>query len=162
MCSSDLTIVWLGQGSFPEPLPACFTVTTDKTVWDNAVAAWNAAHAPSLSDIAPPIVSMFQPGIVGDLILTGVDSLIATASDDRGIASVQFQLDGADIGPPQTSPIAYLPTGPDGPYTRDLTTKYMFSQNWAGVPTGQHTVQAVARDAAGHVTTSASVSVTVQ
>jgi len=38
----------------------------------------------------------------------------------------------------------------------------MFSQNWAGVPTGQHTVQAVARDAAGHVTTSASVTVTVQ
>ncbi len=160
-CSNN-TIVWLGDGDFPEPLPACFTLTTDKTVWDNAVATWNAAHPASLSDIAPPIVSMFQPGIVGDLILTGVDSLIATASDDRGITSVQFQLDGADIGPPQTSPIAYLPAGPDSPFTRDLTTKYMFSQNWAGVPTGQHTVQAVARDAAGHVTTSASVTVTVQ
>ncbi len=159
-CSNN-TIVWLGQGSFPEPLPACFTVTTDKTVWDNAVAAWNAAHAPSMSDIAPPIVSMFQPGIVGDAILTGTDSLIATATDDRDVVGVQFQLDDSPIGAEQTAPIAYTPSGPNSPYTRDLTSKYLLLVNTTGISNGAHTVSAIARDAAGHATTSATVNVTV-
>ena len=43
-CSNNV-IVWLGPGAFPEPLPSCFTVTTDKSVWDNAVATWKAKHA---------------------------------------------------------------------------------------------------------------------
>jgi len=42
-CSNNI-IVWLGAGEFPEPVPSCFTLTRDKSVWDNAVAAWRAAH----------------------------------------------------------------------------------------------------------------------
>ena len=42
-CSGN-TIVWLGGGAYPEPLPSCFTVTTDKGVWDRAVADWKARH----------------------------------------------------------------------------------------------------------------------
>ena len=38
-CSNNI-IVWLGEGEFPDPLPDCFTVTTDRSVWDNAVAQW--------------------------------------------------------------------------------------------------------------------------
>jgi hypothetical protein len=30
------------QGEFPTSLPGCFTITTDRTVWDDAVAAWSA------------------------------------------------------------------------------------------------------------------------
>jgi hypothetical protein len=43
-CSGNV-MVWLGDGPFPgPPLPSCFTVTTDRTVWDDAVAAWKARH----------------------------------------------------------------------------------------------------------------------
>ena len=42
-CSNNI-MVWLGPGSFPATLPSCFTITTDRTVWDNAVADWIARH----------------------------------------------------------------------------------------------------------------------
>jgi len=42
-CSNN-TIVWLGSGPYPAEVPSCFTVTTDRAVWDDAVAAWKAAH----------------------------------------------------------------------------------------------------------------------
>lgn len=48
-CSNN-TVVWLGLGPYPDPLPAtfndqpCFTVTTDPSVWDDAVKAWLAMH----------------------------------------------------------------------------------------------------------------------
>jgi hypothetical protein len=44
-CSNNI-VVWLGAGDFPDPLPKtfngkqCFTITTDKTGWDNAVQGW--------------------------------------------------------------------------------------------------------------------------
>jgi hypothetical protein len=40
-CSNNI-VVWLGQGPFPEQLPSCFKVTTDKSVWDNALLSWKA------------------------------------------------------------------------------------------------------------------------
>jgi len=42
-CSNNV-MVWLGPGSYPAPLPSCFTITTDRTVWDRAVTAWKQAH----------------------------------------------------------------------------------------------------------------------
>jgi len=42
-CANNV-MVWLGPGSFPATLPSCFTVTTDRSVWDNAVADWLARH----------------------------------------------------------------------------------------------------------------------
>jgi hypothetical protein len=48
-CSNN-TVVWLGSGSYPDPLPTtfnnqpCFTITTDPSVWDNAVANWLSTH----------------------------------------------------------------------------------------------------------------------
>jgi myo-inositol-hexaphosphate 3-phosphohydrolase len=48
---SDNIAVWKGSGSFPgvvgsDPTTGqpCFTVTTDRSVWGNAVNAWRAAH----------------------------------------------------------------------------------------------------------------------
>lgn len=38
-CSNN-TMVWLGKGPFPYTLPGCIKLTTDKKVWDNAVAQW--------------------------------------------------------------------------------------------------------------------------
>jgi hypothetical protein len=42
-CANNV-MVWLGAGMFPTSLPACFTVVTDRAVWDDAVARWKARH----------------------------------------------------------------------------------------------------------------------
>ena len=48
-CSNNI-MVWLGSGNYPEPLPQtlngqpCFTITTDKILWDNAVNTWISTH----------------------------------------------------------------------------------------------------------------------
>ena len=42
-CSNNV-MVWLGPGDYPGSLPACFTVTTDRRVWDAAVADWMRRH----------------------------------------------------------------------------------------------------------------------
>jgi hypothetical protein len=42
-CANNV-MVWLGSGSYPAPLPACFTITTDRAVWDDAVATWKTRH----------------------------------------------------------------------------------------------------------------------
>ena len=42
-CSGNV-MVWLGEGPYPGTLPPCFTLTRDKSVWDDAVAKWKAAH----------------------------------------------------------------------------------------------------------------------
>jgi len=41
---SNTVMVWLGAGPYPTSLPSCFTVTTDRAVWDAAVADWKARH----------------------------------------------------------------------------------------------------------------------
>ena len=48
-CSNNI-VVWLGSGPYPDLLPAtfdghpCFTITTDRSVWDQAVKTWLASH----------------------------------------------------------------------------------------------------------------------
>lgn len=43
--STNNTVVWLGGGEYPcLPLPAGWTLTTDRAVWDKAVSSWKAAH----------------------------------------------------------------------------------------------------------------------
>jgi hypothetical protein len=48
-CSNNV-VVWLGDGAYPDPLPEtfdgqpCFTITTDKTIWDHAVQNWMDRH----------------------------------------------------------------------------------------------------------------------
>lgn len=48
-CSNNI-VVWLGDGAYPDTLPntfngqECFSITTDKTVWDNAVQDWMNRH----------------------------------------------------------------------------------------------------------------------
>lgn len=42
-CENNI-LVWFGPGSFPATVPSCFTVTNDKSVWDNAVRNWKIRH----------------------------------------------------------------------------------------------------------------------
>jgi hypothetical protein len=42
--TDNVTIIWLGSGSFRWSVPPGTTVTTDRTVWDDARATWLARH----------------------------------------------------------------------------------------------------------------------
>jgi hypothetical protein len=75
--------------------------------------------------------------------VSGTVSVSANASDNVGVAGVQFLLDGSNLGTEVTA----------APYT--------LSWNTTSATNGSHTISARARDAAGNQTTSATVSVTV-
>jgi hypothetical protein len=101
----------------------------------------NEASATVTGDTTPPTVSLTAPA--NNATVSGSVAVSATASDDVGVVGVQFKLDGANLG------------------VEDTTSPY--SVNWAttAASNGGHTLTAVARDAAGHTTTSAAVTVTV-
>jgi hypothetical protein len=175
-CSGNV-IAWFGTGTWaaaisPEQDPevqygsACFKVVSGAAAqvsWDSAVAVWqakwDAEHSTPLPDIAPPIVSVFPPPQYWPATtFTGLVTLIATAVDDRAVTSVQFKLNGANIGAPVTqdaaSGDATSGNGFSGP------TKYRRSWHSWEVANGTYTLTAVAQDAAGHATASAGVPVT--
>jgi hypothetical protein len=149
-CSGNV-MVWLGSGAFPEPLPSqpgCFTLLTGaagQQYWDSAVAAWEAAHPNLLTDIAPPIVSLWLP--TAGATLTGNATLTATAVDDRDVVGVQFKLDGLDIGPEVTQ--------------ESPTARFTLAWDSSSKTNGTYSLTATARDAAGHTTTAAGISVTI-
>ena len=161
-CKNNV-MVWLGSGSYPETLPTtfngqpCFTIMTGAAglqYWNNAVAQWYAAHPDPLPDVAPPIVSLFSPGISGSTTLTGTVTIVATANDDRAVVGVQLQLNGQNIGAEVTQ---------DGVSGDDMfgPTHYALTWDSHGVANGTYTLTAIARDTAGQTTTSAGVTVTV-
>ncbi|MGB2713846.1 MAG: Ig-like domain-containing protein [Vicinamibacterales bacterium] len=92
-------------------------------------------------DTTAPTVSMTAPS--SGASVSGTTSLSANASDNVGVAGVQFNVDGSPVGSEDTS----------GPYS--------LSWNTTSVANGSHSITAVARDAAGNQTTSAAVSVNV-
>jgi hypothetical protein len=92
-------------------------------------------------DTTAPIISLTSP--TNQAVVSGSVTVTANATDNRGIAGVQFKLDGANLGTEDTA----------APYSRSWTT---------GIPqNGTHTLTAVARDAAGNTSTAAAVTVTV-
>ena len=95
----------------------------------------------SNSDVTPPVVSMTAPS--GGATVIGTITLSATASDNIGVAGVQFQVDGVNFG------------------SEDTLAPYSISWSSTSVLNGSHTITARARDAAGNRTTSAGVAVTV-
>ncbi|MBI2120227.1 MAG: fibronectin type III domain-containing protein, partial [Parcubacteria group bacterium] len=93
------------------------------------------------TDTTPPSVSITSPTF--DVTVSGTITVTATASDNVGVAGVQFKIDGINLG------------------SEDTTSPYSASWNTAAGTNGFHTVAAVARDTAGNVTTSSGVRVTV-
>lgn len=118
-------------------------VIDDVEIYDRAL---NAAEIQGLflqpsQDITAPQVSVISP--VTGAQLSGTYPLSATASDNIGVAAVQFIVDGADFGAEVSA----------APYTLALLS--------ANLADGTHTIAARARDAAGNTTTSAPVNITV-
>ena len=89
----------------------------------------------------PPSVTLTAP--TPGASVAAITQLSATATDDVGVAGVQFQVDNVNVG----SEITVAP--------------YSLGWDTTSTPNGTHTVRAVARDAAGNVTVSPAVTVTV-
>jgi Bacterial Ig domain len=92
-------------------------------------------------DTSAPSVSVTGP--TGGAALAGVVALAATASDNVGVAGVQFRIDGANVG------------------AEDTSAPFAFTWNSATVANGPHAITAVARDAAGNTTVSAMLDVVI-
>jgi hypothetical protein len=108
-------------------------------------AANNSATSSSVtvtvSDTTPPTVAVTFPS--PGATVSGTVTVTASASDDVGVAAVQFQLDGANLG------------------AEDTTNPYSIAWDTSSAAPGTHSLRAVARDVAGNISTSSSVTVTV-
>jgi hypothetical protein len=118
-----------------------YYVVTAQDANGNVSAPSNEASVAVAGDVTPPSVAIDSPS--DGAAVTGAIAITATAGDDIGVASVQFELDGIALGAPDTS----------APY----------SINWPTTSTtnGVHTLAALARDAQGNETRSTPVTVTV-
>jgi glucose/arabinose dehydrogenase len=96
-------------------------------------------NAPA-SDVQPPVATLTLPANLA-ANLSGTVTLTATATDNVGVASMEFQVDGVTLGALDTSP----------PYSTTVDSNLYAS--------GQHVVRARARDAAGNVSNWASATV---
>ena len=125
------------------PIPTLSSVTINDTA--PATDRYNLFIAEIKANVAPdttaPTVSITAPA--AGATLSGTTTVTASASDNVGVAGVQFKLDGANIGAEVTS------------------APYQIPWNTVSTSNGSHSLTAVARDAAGNTTTSSAVSVTV-
>ena len=102
-----------------------------------------SATTPSVttSDTTAPAISLTAPA--GNTTVSGTVAVSGTASDNIGVAGVQFKLDNINLG------------------AEDTTSPYSVSWNTTSATNGFHTILAVARDAAGNRATSTARTVTV-
>ena len=96
---------------------------------------------PSGPDVTAPTVSLTAPA--ANAIVAGTVTVSASASDNVGVAGVQFLLDGANLG------------------AADSTSPYSVSWNTTTATNGTHRLQARATDVAGNSTTTADRFITV-
>jgi hypothetical protein len=113
-------------------------LTTDTT----CVPTGTGDNCAGTTDTTAPTVSVTSP-TAGTTVSGSSVALSANATDNVGVVGVQFKVDGTNVG------------------AEDTTSPYSVTWNSTSVSDGNHTVTAVARDAAGNTTTSSSVSVTV-
>ncbi|MBI4168787.1 MAG: Ig-like domain-containing protein [Acidobacteria bacterium] len=92
-------------------------------------------------DTTPPSVSITSPA--SGATVSGTTAVTASASDNVGVAGVQFFVDGSALG------------------SEDTAAPYSASWDTTTVANGSHSLTATARDAAGNSRTSTAVTVTV-
>ena len=105
------------------------------------VISTNPGSSSNPVDATPPTVTMSAPA--NGATLSGVVAVSATASDNIGVAGVQFKLNGSNLG------------------TEDTTSPYSISWGTTTATNGSYTLTATARDAAGNTTTATNITVTV-
>jgi hypothetical protein len=105
--------------------------------WSNSITVDPASAAVLLAqnsgDTTPPSVSLTTP--TSGATVSGTTNITASASDNVGVAGVQFRLDGIALA-------------------TDTAAPYTYSWNTTQAVNGTHTLVAVAHDAAGKYATS--------
>jgi hypothetical protein len=132
---ADGTDGWSASWDTLTELDGSHTVTATAT--DTGGNTSTDANAVTV-DNTPPVVAVSSP--LAGATVSGTIPVEATASDNQGVASVQFFVDGASIG---------TDTSASGGWT-------VFWNTTTGSD-GPHTLTATARDRAGHATTSGPV-----
>src|SRR6202140_1618656 len=117
------------------------TLSTTDTTQTVVLRDVTITFGPSGPDTTPPSVSISSP--TANQTVTGTIPVTATASDNVAVASVQFKLDGANLGAPVTS------------------APYQISWNTTSASNASHSLTAVATDTSNNSTTSTAVAVTV-
>jgi chitodextrinase len=107
----------------------------------NCIPTSTGDNCTPATDNTPPTVSMSAPS--NGATVSGPTTVSANASDNVGVTSVQFKLDGAALG------------------AADITSPYTYSWDTTKVSNGSHTLTATASDAATNTTTSTAVTVNV-
>jgi uncharacterized protein (TIGR03118 family) len=118
--------------------PADLTATAYDAYGNATASPPIAVTVDNVPDLTPPVVALTAPA-AGDV--TGTVTVSADATDNVGVAQVQFFSGATSIG-------------------TDTSAPYSVQWNTAGF-TGTQQLTAVARDGAGNTTTSAAVTVTV-
>jgi hypothetical protein len=109
-------------------------------IYANAVAWLANGSGGGGGDVTPPTASITAPA--NGATVSGTASVTANASDNVGVAKVEFYLDGAI-------------------QSTDTASPYSWSWNTTASSNGSHALVAKAYDAAGNVGTSSTVTVTV-
>jgi YD repeat-containing protein len=94
-----------------------------------------------IKDATAPTVSITSPA--ANAVVSGTVTINATAADNIAVAKVEFYIDGVLL-------------------STDLTSPYSASWNTVSATVGIHSLTAKAYDAAGNITTSVAISVTVK
>ncbi len=115
------------------------------------IEAYNASGTSAASNnlnVVTPLADTLNPSVaitspVSGAAVSGTITISANASDNVGVAGVQFLADGVNIG------------------AEDISAPYSISYNTSALTNGTHVISARARDAAGNVATALGVSVGV-
>jgi hypothetical protein len=117
--------------------------TTTEAQYPSEFSLSSSTAPPPPPSPVPPTVSMSAPAPSASLSGTTTVSATASAASGASISSVQFQLNGANLGSPVTK----------SPYT--------YSWNTTTIANGTYTLTAIATDSNNATTTASKVSVTV-
>ena len=138
--SSPYSITWTPTAAGTRTLTARATDNLNATT-TSAGVGFTVTNPPG-PDTQSPVATLTAPAD-SSTNLTGAVTVTATATDNVGVAGVQFQLDGVNLGAEDTA----APYAATLPATLDYTT-------------GVHVFRARARDAAGNLSAWSTVTVT--
>ena len=128
--SSPYSLSWTPATAGVHSLTARATDSDGATTTSSARSV--TVSEPSTGDTQPPTLTLTSPANLATGLL-GTISLAATAGDNVGVQSVEFQVDGVPVG------------------AADSTSPYAASFDTNTLTSGQHIVRARARDAAGNL-----------
>ena len=135
--SASISVAFAGSRTAGTQTGNCTATTSDGSGGPRTIAI----SLVTTPDVTAPAVAITSPAAAG--VVFGTTQLTASATDAVGVTSVQFLVDGANVGPAVTA----------APYAASFDT--------STVANGSHSFAARATDAAGNAATSPAITATV-